>query len=88
MRLNVIKELHGGGLGGHFGMDKATMLVKERYFWSSINKYVNKFVECCRDCQLAKGRSQNMGLYSPLPIPKKPWEDVSMDFVLGIPRKK
>ena len=65
-------------------MDKTSKLVKERYFWPSINKDVRKFVECCRVCQLAKGRSQNIGLYTPLSVPKKPWEDVSMDFVLGL----
>jgi hypothetical protein len=38
--LNLIKEFHSGGLGGHFGVDKTTTLVKERYFWPSINKHV------------------------------------------------
>ena len=27
--LNLIKYIHGGGLDGHFGMDKTSMLVKE-----------------------------------------------------------
>ena len=86
MRENLLKEKHSGGLAGHFGQDKTLAQLQEFYYWSHMQTYVNKFVERCKICQYAKGRSQNIGLYQPLPIPNRPWDSISMDFVLGLPK--
>ena len=85
MRENIIRELHSSGLAGHFGKDKTLALVEDKYYWPKIKRDVTRYVARCRICQMAKGHSQNMGLYMALPVPMEPWTDLSMDFVLGLP---
>jgi hypothetical protein len=86
MRENLLKENHSGGLAGHFGHDKTFTKLSESYFWPGMQSEVKKFVDRCRICQHSKGRKQNAGFYQPLPIPEKPWDEISMDFVLGLPK--
>uniref|UniRef100_A0A2N9IIC5 Reverse transcriptase n=1 Tax=Fagus sylvatica TaxID=28930 RepID=A0A2N9IIC5_FAGSY len=86
LRRAIIQEVHGGGLAGHFGRDKTLALVQENFFWPKLARDVESFVKSCRICQIAKSHSKNTGLYTPLPVPKAPWEDISLDFVLGLPR--
>ena len=68
------------------GRDRTLQLVQASYFWPTIRKEVERYVQRCRICQVSKGTATNAGLYMPLPIPSQPWVEVSMDFVLGLPR--
>jgi hypothetical protein len=49
---------------------------------------VQRFVSRCTTCQKAKSHLNPHGLYMPLSVPSIPWTDISMDFVLGLPRTK
>ncbi|KAL4312218.1 hypothetical protein GQ457_01G020380 [Hibiscus cannabinus] len=53
-----------------------------------MRKDVERFCEHCVTCKKAKSKVSPQGMYLPLPIPDFPWTDISMDFVLGLPRTK
>jgi hypothetical protein len=57
-------------------------------FWPRMCVDVEHLVARCTTCQKAKSQLNNHGLYMPLPIPTSPWLDISMEFVLGLPRTK
>lgn len=81
--LRIIQELQSEG---HLGRDRSLHLVTNTYFWLTVRRDVEHFVERCRYCQLDKGQASNAGLYLPLSVPTQPWTAVSMYFVLGLPR--
>ena len=88
VRLLLLQEAHGGGLMGHFGVKKTEDILAGHFFWPKMRRDVERFVARCTTCQKAKSRLNPHGLYMPLPVPSAPWEDISMDFVLGLPRTK
>ena len=73
---------------GHFGIDKTLSVLQEHFYWPSMKRDVNRICDKCVTCRLAKSKVQPHGLYTPLPIPETPWTDISMDFVLGLPKNK
>lgn len=83
LHLQLISELHNEG---HIGRDRTLHLITTSYFWPSLHRDVERFVERCVICQQSKGQASNAGLYLPLPIPTQSWTDISMDFVMGLPR--
>ena len=73
---------------GHFGVKKTEDVLATHFFWPKMRRDVERFVARCTTCQKAKSRLNPRGLYMPMPVPSVPWEDLSMDFVLGLPRTK
>jgi len=88
LRELLVREAHGGGLMGHFGVRKTLDVLTEHFFWPHMRRDVERVCGKCITCKQAKSRVLSHGLYTPLPIPSEPWVDLSMDFVLGLPRSK
>jgi len=47
---------------------------------------VHKFCDECIVCKKAKSKVKLHGLYTPLLVPKYPWINISMDFVMRLPK--
>ncbi|KAG8490988.1 hypothetical protein CXB51_014131 [Gossypium anomalum] len=84
----LVLEAHSGGLMGHFGISKTLSTLHEHFYWPRMLRDVEQICERCLICKRAKSKVQPHGLYTPLPIPDTPWTDVSMDFILGLPKTK
>jgi transposase InsO family protein len=88
VHLLFLQEAHGGGLMGNFGVKKTEDVLAAYFFWPKIRHDVEHYVSRCTTCNKAKSRLNPHGLYMPLPIPSVIWEDISMDFILRLPRTK
>ena len=82
----ILHLIHDSPVVGHSGYQKTLHKAKQDFYWPGMRADVRRFVGRCRICQHSKGRKQNAGFYHPFPIPERPWEVISMDFVLGLSR--
>nr|GFA75617.1 retrotransposon protein, putative, Ty3-gypsy subclass [Tanacetum cinerariifolium] len=61
--------------------------LKQHFWWSGMKGDVATFVSRCFICQQVKIEHQRAsGLLQPLDIPVWKWNEISMDFVTGLPR--
>jgi len=76
-------------LGGHSGFLKTYNRVKTEFFWDGLKSDIQKFVVECLVCQQNKVETFKIpGLLQPLSIPSQCWEEVSMDFITGLPKSE
>ena len=69
---------------GHFGAKKIEDILAGHFFLPRMRRDMKRFVARCS--QKAKSRLNPHGSYMSLPIPSILWEDIFMNFVLGLPR--
>jgi hypothetical protein len=83
----IMKEAHDSRYSIHSGSTKMYKYLKTRYWWKDMRRDIAHYVACCDTCSKVKIEHQKpAGLLKPLEIPVCKWEDVSMDFVVGLPR--
>ena len=61
-------------------------LAEDEFYWHFMKRDIAGIVLQCRTCRLVKFKKQNTSLYTSLLIPHTPYRDLSMDFVLELPK--
>ena len=86
LRLDLIREVHDQPAVGHTGVRRTILLIQQHYFWPKMKQNVNRYIRNCHVCRRAKAlRDRYNGRLNPLPVPQRPWTDITMDFVTGLP---
>jgi hypothetical protein len=85
-KLHLLPQHHDVPAAGHPGRSKALEYLRRNYPWPKMRTDVDHYTHNCHTCQCTKpSRHAPFGVLRPLPIPDRPWQDISMDFVTGLP---
>jgi hypothetical protein len=86
IRVRIIKEHHDTPTNGHLGEHKTLERISRYYYWPSMRKSIQQYIQQCQSCQANKASHQlPIGLLQSLDIPGKRWETVSMDLITKLP---
>nr|ABA98111.1 retrotransposon protein, putative, Ty3-gypsy subclass [Oryza sativa Japonica Group] len=83
----ILKEAHESAYALHPGSTKMYQDLKEGYWWPNMKRDVAEYVALCDVCQKVKAEHQRpAGLLQPLRIPEWKWDEIGMDFIVGLPK--
>jgi len=84
----ILDEAHTTRYSIHLGSNKMYQDLKQRFWWTKMKIEIARYVAQCDTCRKVKAiHLKSAGELQPLPIPAWKWDDVSMDFIVGFPRR-
>jgi hypothetical protein len=86
LRKKILDEAHLSKFSMHPGSNKMYHDLRPLYWWTRMKREIAKYISECDTCQRVKvSHLKVAGTLQPLPIPSWKWEDLSMDFIVGLP---
>jgi hypothetical protein len=71
----------------HPGSTKMYQDLKQHYWWTKMKIEIARYVARCDTCRRVKAiHMKTAGPLQSFPIPTWKWEDISMDFIVGLPK--
>jgi hypothetical protein len=85
----ILQETHDSAYFIHLGSIKMYQDLKERYWWYGMKHDVVAHVALCDVYQRVKAEHQRpAGLLQSLKVPEWKWEEIGIDFIVGLPRTR
>jgi hypothetical protein len=86
LRKQILDEAHLSKFSIHPDSSKMYHDLKQNFWWTRMKRKIAQHVAECDTCQRVKASHLKVaGTLQPLPIPSWKWEDISMDFIVGLP---
>ncbi|KAI2665770.1 Transposon Tf2-9 polyprotein [Labeo rohita] len=86
LRPQILSEVHSTPSSGHPGIKATIHLLRNRFWWPTLRSDTAAFIRNCVICCTSKTpRQLPAGLLQPLPVPKRPWSHIAVDFVTDLP---
>jgi hypothetical protein len=85
----ILKEAHETAYSIHPGSEKMYQDLKKIFWWYGMKREIAEYVVVCDSCQRSKAEHQRPTcLLQPLQIPQLKWDEIGMDFIVGLPRTR
>lgn len=87
LQLHLLRKHHDPPMQGHPGYRAMYANMSENYYWINMKEACRRYAANCSICRRAKAyNTQKQGLLASLPVPEGKWTDLSMDFVVDLPK--
>ena len=87
IRKQILSEAHDTPYSVHPGATKMYQGLREHFWWNGMKKDVADYVAKCLTCKKVKAEHRHpAGELQPIKLPEWKWDEITMDFVVGLPR--
>jgi hypothetical protein len=87
LKQSILEEGHMSSLSIHPRATKIYQDLNKMFWWTGMKKDVDAFVYACLVCEKSKVEHQKTSeLMQPLSIPEWKWDNISIDFVVSLPK--
>jgi len=87
LRKRILDEAHLSRYSIHPNSNKMYQDLRLRLWWMRMKREIAQYVSECDICKRVKASHlRPAGLLQPLTIPSGKWEDISIDFIIGLPK--